>query len=104
MKGIGNYTSVPAPQVERQAGTLVAYQGPRATVTLMSGMTYSVPAGPFRAAQIAQGDRFIMETTRVASRVMDVRVMKPHAARPALDRRQTPKVYVRDGTRVATRR
>lgn len=104
MKGIGNYSSVSGPQTERQAGTLVAYQGPRATITLMSGMTYSAPAEPFRKAGIEAHGRFIMATKRVGKVVIEVRVSKPPEARPPTERRQTPKVYVKDGARIATRR
>lgn len=103
MKGIGNYSQL-AQQVERQTGTLVASQGPRSTITLMGGMTYSVPTEPFRKADVKPGERFVMLTTRVNGRVVSCVVSKPPAARPPLDRRQTPKVYVREGERVVTRR
>jgi hypothetical protein len=70
---------------------------------MRGGATYSVPSAPFRRAEIAESGPFFMMTTRIANRITEVRVTKPPPARPPMERRATPKVYVREGTRIATR-
>lgn len=105
MKGLGNYRELPAaPQIERQHGTVVAYQGPRATVAIRGGQVYSMMSEPLRKAGVVEGGPFVMSTTRVAGRIVEVKVQAPTEARPPMPRRGTPKVYLKDGQRMSTRK
>lgn len=71
---------------------------------MMGGMTYAMPSAPFIKTKLGPGDRFFLITKKVGGRVVEVRVEPPAAPKPALERRQTPKVYVKDGVRLTTRR
>lgn len=102
MKGLGNYTS--PPRVERRPAIVVVYQGPRAHIRFHDGQTYAMPAEPLRKLGVVEGATFFMVTTWVGKAPVDSRVELPAVARPALPRRGTPKVVVRDGQKMVTRR
>jgi len=102
VKGLGNYRF--RPQVERRLGTLVAYRGKRAVVRFHNGLTYALPAEPMEKLDLKAGGRFVLLITRMGGEVADVRVEPPPQARPALPRQATPKVLVKDGRKLITRR
>lgn len=107
MKGLGNYRRLPTavpPTQERRLGMVVGYQGPRVTVRFVDGQTYSMPADPFRKLVLAENERFVMVTVYVGRQVRDVRIERAPDARPMIAGRPLPKVYMRDGLKVATRR
>ena len=85
-------------------GMVVVYQGPRATVKFTDGQSHTMPSDPFRRLGLAEQERFLMVTTFVGRDVRDVRVERVPDARPMVAGRPVPKVYMRDGLKVATRR
>lgn len=102
MKGIGNYRF--ATQVERRHGELIAYRGSKATVRLRDGRVYSMPAEPLRKLAIAENEPLVIVVTWQGRDVHDVRVEKPPPVRPARVRQPLPKVVMRDGKRMTTRK
>lgn len=99
MKGLGNYSAV--PQVERKPAILIVFHGDRAACRFHDGRTIALPSDRLRAAGLAEGSRFMMVTTRQRGRVIDVRFDPIAEARPALERRGTPKMYAREGRTLA---
>jgi len=102
-QGIGNY-SEGAPRIERKPATVVSYQGPRALIRFFDGMAYAMPSAPLQQLGLSEGTRFMLIVVWQGRRPIDVHVEPIAPGRPALDRRGTPKVYVRNGQRLATRR
>lgn len=93
-----------AEQVERKPGTLLSFKGSKAIVRFHDGMTYGLPAVPFKRLSIAEGARFVLVVRRVGRAIIEVRVERPAEARPARPRQATPKVYLREGRKLATRK
>lgn len=105
MRGLGNYKlPPPRPTIERKIGNLLVYQGSQAVVRFLDGQAYGLPAELMRRLEITPGERFVMEVVRVGRDVVDVRVERAPVTRPALGRMLTPKVQVRDGKKLTTRR
>lgn len=102
MKGLGNYRF--RSQVERRLGTLVQYRGPTAVVRFHNGATYSLPSKPLRKVGIEAGKRFVLLVTRRGGSVSDIRVEPPPRARPPTAPRPMPKVMVKSGRKLVTRR
>lgn len=102
MRGYGNYRF--APQVERKPATLVVFRGPKAVVRFHDGMTYAIPSAPLKKIGVTPEQRFMLVITRVAGDVRDVRVEPLARARPARQRRALPKVVVKDGKKLITRK
>lgn len=102
MRGYGNYRF--APQVERKPARLILYRGPRAVVRFHDGLTHAIPAKPLRKLDIQPEQLFMLIITRVAGDVRDVRVEPIADARPAQHAATTPKVVVRQGRKLITRK
>lgn len=102
MKGFGNYRF--APQVERKPATLLVYRGSKAVVRFHDGTTYAIPSQPLRKISVKPEERFVMMITRVAGKVQEVRVEPLAEARPARIMRAMPKVVVKDGKKLITRK
>jgi hypothetical protein len=102
VKGLGNYRF--PPQVERRLGTLVQYRGGKAVVRFHNGMTYALPAEPLKKVGVEADGKFVIIITRVGGDVAEIRVEQPSEARPALPRRLTPKVVVKTGRKLITRK
>jgi len=80
------------------------YRGKKAVVRFHNGTTYALPAEPMKKVGIKKGGRFVLLVTRSAGNVVEVRIEPPPRARPPLPRRPTPKVVVKDGRKLITRR
>lgn len=102
MKGIGNYADTSA-RTERKPAQLVQYQGSRAHIRFHDGTTYAMPAKVLKDAGISEGSVFFVVTTYAGKTPLTSRVEAPPPARAPMRRMQTPKTYVRDGRRMATR-
>lgn len=103
VKHVGNY-SEGTPRVERKPATVVSYQGPRALIRFFDGLAYAMPSAPLRQLNLVEGTRFMMVIVWHGRRPASVRVEPIAPGRPALDRHGTPKVYIRVGQKMATRR
>ena len=105
MKGLGNYRQVaPATSTERRLAQVATYQGPRAAIRFIDGTTYSMPSEPLRKLGLAVGSMFVLITEYRGRDVASVRVERQGEARGAAPRRTPPKVMLRDGLKVTTRR
>lgn len=100
--GYGNYRF--PPQVERKPAVLLLYRGPKAVVRFHDGTTYGIPSEALRRLGTAPGQRFVLVVTRVGGKITEVRVETVAEARPAMTARGTPKVVVRDGRKLITRK
>lgn len=107
MKGLGNYRSVaaqPSTSTERRLAQLVLFQGPRASVRFIDGSTYSMPSVPLRKLGLVPGGLFILVIDYRGRDITNVRVELQKEARGASPLRAIPKVMVRDGLKLTTRR
>ena len=109
MKGIGNYRNVPpsmpAVSTERRLAQVALFRGPRASVRFIDGTTYSIPSEPLHKLGIAPGGMFVLIIEYRGRDVSGYRVERQPAARGAAPARPTqPKVMIRDGLKVTTRR
>ena len=99
------YSHRPRQNQERKLGRLRFIQGDRASVVFRDGMSYALPAEPFRKlGLVAPGANFVLVVTRKADAVLDVRIEAVLDPRPPVGRSLTPPVYVKTGRKVATRR
>jgi hypothetical protein len=89
--------------MERRAGTLYEIQGDRARVRWLDGQLGALPLAPFRTLSIAPGDPFVLVTVYRGSQVASVRIERS-GTRPAVIDRPLPKVVMRDGIKLTTRR
>lgn len=104
MKAIGNYRAA-TPTEERRVGEVVLFKGNRAMVRFPGTLAFSMPADDFRRLGITEGQHFVLIVRRLRGAVLERPRIEPHApARPVIDRKATPKVMVRDGRKLATRR
>lgn len=103
MSGLGNYRQT-KDQVERKPGRLLSLKGAKAIVRFHDGMTYGLPAAPFRRLGIAQEGHFTLVIRRAGKTIVEIRVEPLARARPSRPRQATPKVYLRNGRRLATRK
>ena len=99
MKGIGNYRST-----ERRVGTLLTVQADRASIRFLDGQTFAMPVAPFVRANVRPGERFSLVTTYEGKRVVDVKVERSEARLGSVLSAPLPKVQMRDGVKVVTRR
>lgn len=108
MKGWGNYRfqkrSKNAPNIERTPGVLLRYRGSKAIVRFHDGASYSIPSAPLKKIGVKAGDRFRMIVVRIQGAVQDIRVESMPEARPPMQPRAMPKVVVRDGKKLTTRK
>lgn len=107
MKGIGNYRQVPQQPVastERRLAQLAVVQGPRAAIRFIDGSTYSMPYEPLRKIGVTPGGMFMLITEYRGRDVVSVRVELQGEARGAAPGRAQPKIMVRDGLKLTTRR
>jgi hypothetical protein len=102
MKGLGNYRF--QRQEERKPVTLLSYRGAQALVRLHNGSTFAIPAKPLKALNIEPQTRFLLIIVRCGKRVEDIRVERFIEARPARAKAVTPKILMKDGRRLITRR
>ena len=91
-------------QTERKPARLVTYRGPRALVSYHDGQTYTMPSQPLRKLGLKPADRFFVVVVWEGGRIREVRAERQPAARPMTRRPVVPKIMVRDGRRVQTRR
>lgn len=105
MKALGNY-SRPAPvaQTERRTAQIVSFQGNRATIRFLDGAVYAMPSDRFTSLALVPGNMFILVTEYQGKRVAGVRVERQAEARGAAPEREQPKIMVRSGLKVTTRR
>jgi hypothetical protein len=107
MKALGNYRQLqqqPSTSTERRLAQLAVMQGPRAAVRFVDGSTYSMPSEPLRKLGIAPGGMFILVTEYRGRDIVSVRVELQGEARGSAPARMQPKVMVRDGLKLTTRR
>lgn len=91
--------------MERRPGVLLALHGARAAVRWLDGSTYAIPGKPFHDIAMAPGSRFVMVTKRRhGGAVVDIVVERVADPRGVTGRNPTPKMYVRDGRVVRTRK
>jgi len=106
--GIGNYRRLPQPQQqkltqERRTGMVLSARGDRVSVRWLDGQLHAFPLAPFRTLGIVPGDPFVMVTVFQGRNVVDVRIERT-GSRPAVVERPLPKVVMRDGVKLTTRR
>jgi hypothetical protein len=110
VKAVGNYRQAqphaPAPTTttERRLAQVAVFHGPRASIRFHDGATYSMPAEPLRKLGLVEGALFVMITEYRGKNVVSARVERHAEARGAAPERAQPKVMVRDGLKVTTRR
>jgi hypothetical protein len=89
---------------ERRPAKLARYRGARALVSFHNGTTFTIPSKQLRELKVAPGQRFFLIITWVGREVSDIRAELPHPARPITPRGATPKIMVRSGRRLQTRK
>lgn len=110
MKGLGNYRfhkrrkRAPQPSVERRPAVLLSYRGSKGVVRFHDGKTYGIPAAPLKKIGIAPQERFFLIVVRLEGNVQEVRVERPPPARPPRAAQAMPKVVMRDGKKLTTRK
>ncbi len=105
MKGLGNYRQVqPSTSTERRLAQVAVYQGPRAAIRYVDGTSHSMPSEPLRKLGLVVGDMFMMIVEFRGKNVVNVRVERHGEARGAAPERAAPKIMVRDGMKITTRR
>lgn len=111
MKGLGNYRfqrrpkkGTPKPNVERRPGLLLEYRGRKAIARFHNGQSYGLPAEPLQKIGVKPGQRFRLIIVRVAGEVQEVRVEPLAPPRPPRPKQSMPKVVVRDGRKLTTRK
>ena len=107
MKGLGNYRFQRGPaaqNIERRLGVLLMYRGPKAVVRFHDGSTYAIPAAPLKKIGVVPEERFRMIVVREGGEVREVRVERLAAARPPRVGQAMPKVQMRDGRKLTTRK
>lgn len=102
MKGLGNYRF--PPNEERKPAVLLSYKGSRALVRFHNGTTFAIPAAPLKKLGVKTDDRFLLIVQRVGKKVTDIRVEHAPEARPARPKGVTPKIMLKAGRRLITRR
>ena len=113
MKGLGNYRfhrrkrkpQPSVPRIERRPAVLLEYRGSKgAVVRFHDGQTYGMPAEPLKKIGVQPRQRFFLVVTRLNGVVQEVRVEAVTPPRPARARQAMPKVVVRDGKKLTTRK
>lgn len=109
MKGLGNYRFQPKAaaareNVERIPAWLLAYRGDRALVRFHDGTSYSIPAAPLKKIGVQSEQRFMLVVTRVNGSVKEYRVEPMALPRPPRAASAMPKVVVRSGRKMVTRK
>lgn len=106
MKGLGNYRFQDQNRttVERRPGQLLLYRGRRAVVRFGDGGTYSVPADGLKREHIEPKQRFVMVITRAGKKIQGIRYEPLAPPMPNPKKQVLPKVMVRDGKKLTTRR
>ena len=108
VKGLGNYRfhkkRSAQPNVERRPALLLAYRGQQALVRFHDGVAYSLPAAPLKKIGVEPQQRFRLIVVRLRGKVQEVRVEPMAAARPARPAQGMPKVVLRDGRKLTTRK
>lgn len=89
--------------IERRVGVVLSVQGPRANVQFLDGTIMAMPSAALQPAALKHGDRFVLVTTYRGRKPVDVK-MERSDARPALGTKPMPKVMVREGLKMSTRR
>jgi hypothetical protein len=98
---VGSYVTPVAEQ--RRPITVLAYRGSKAAVRFHDGTTYAVPSAPLVALGVKEGERVVMIVTTAAQRVAGVRYEPFADARPALEKKGTPRIYARHGRALVRR-
>ncbi len=73
-------------------------------VSYHNGPVFTMPSAPLRKLSITPGDPFFLIVTWMGKEVHDVRAERPHPARLITPRGATPKIMVKTGRRVRTRK
>lgn len=102
MKRLGSYSN--PPRVERRPAVVVVYQGNRAHIRFHDGQTYGMPADALRKIGVPEGGMFFLVTTWAGKVPVDSRVEPLAEARGRAEKRSTPKVMVKDGGKLTTRK
>lgn len=101
---MGSYVATPAAVIEqRRPVTVLGYRGSRASVRFHDGTTYAVPSAPLLALGVKEGERVVMIVSTATQRVVGVRYELFADARPAQERRGTPRIYARHGRALVRR-
>lgn len=83
---------------------VVAFQADRAHIRFHDGQTYAMPADPLRKAGIALGKSFFLVTTWAGKVAVESHIEPVAEPRPQLASKPMPKVQLRDGQKLTTRR
>jgi hypothetical protein len=102
VKRLGSYSS--PPRIERRPAAVVVYQGNRAHIRFHDGQTYAMPSEPLKKIGVSEGDTFFVVTTWAGKVPLESRVELLAEPRARLEKRATPKVMVRDGAKLSTRK
>ena len=102
VKGLGNYRF--ASSEERRAAILLQYRGLQALIRFHNGPTFAIPAKSLREMDIKPQTRIIIIIKRLGKKIQDIRVESYPEARPARPKGATPKIMLRAGRRLITRR
>lgn len=111
MKGWGNYRfqrkkrkKRAQPNTERTLGVLLKYRGSKAIVRFHDGASYSIPSKALKKIGVKPGDRFRLIIIRLSGAIQDIRVETMPEARPPMRPRAMPKVVMREGRKLTTRK
>lgn len=83
---------------------LLSYKGSRALVRFHNGATFAIPSKPLKKLGIEPQTRFLLIVKRLGKKVQDIRVERFTEARPPRAKSMTPKIMLKEGRRLITRR
>jgi hypothetical protein len=83
---------------------LLKYKGSQALVRFHNGSTFSIPAKPLKAIGVEPETKFLLIVTRLGKEVQGIRVERFAEARPPRPKGATPKIMLRAGRRLITRK
>lgn len=109
MKGLGNYRFQRRPakerqDIERQPAWLMGFRGDKAHIRVSDGRAFSIPGAPLKKIGVEPDQRFVLLIVRVNGEVRDVRVEALPPPRPPRVPGAMPKVVVRSGKKLTTRK
>jgi hypothetical protein len=106
MKGLGNYRQLQAPKkvIERRLAQLIVFHGPRASIRYIDGTTYAMPAAPLQKLGLLPEETFVLVIEWSGRNPVSVTAERRPEARGAAPARSQPKVMVRRGLKLTTRR
>lgn len=104
VQGLGSYSATPQARTDRRPAVVVKYHASRAHIRFHDGTTYTMPADPLIRLGVPEKGTFFVVTAWVGKEPVDSRIELPAPSRPAGEKRDTPKIVVRDGRKLITRR